>query len=63
MGSKCKILSVNGCHDLTMLFLNISNIAIITVKRGDYCFIIHDIIKSKVINLVKDFALDDRGYI
>ena len=26
----------NGCHDLTMLCLNISNIAIITVKGVDY---------------------------
>ena len=62
-GFKVQDSVCNGCHDLTMLFLNISNIAIITVKRGDYCFIIHDIIKSKVINLVKDFALDDGGYI
>ena len=27
----------NGCHDLTMLFLNISNIAVITVKNVDCC--------------------------
>ena len=39
-----------GCHDLIMLCLNISDIAMITVKVVDYCFIIHDIIKSKVIN-------------
>ena len=26
----------NGCHDLTMLSVNISDIAIITVKNVDY---------------------------
>ena len=33
----------NGCHDLKMLCFNISDIAIITVKGGDY----HDINKSE----------------
>ena len=27
----------NGCHDLTMLFLNISNIVVITVKNVACC--------------------------
>ena len=36
----------DACHDLTMLCLNIGNIAIITVKCIDYCYIIHDISKS-----------------
>ena len=31
----------NGCHDVTMLCLNISDIAIITVKGVDYRCIIH----------------------
>ena len=33
----------NGCHDLTILIVNISGIAIITVKNVDYCCIIHNI--------------------
>ena len=33
----------NGCHDLSMLCLNISNIAIITIKNVDYHCIIHNI--------------------
>ena len=33
----------NDCHDLTILFLNISDIAIITVKNADYCCIVHNI--------------------
>ena len=35
----------NGCHDLTMLCLNISSIATITVKGVDYRCIIPDISK------------------
>ena len=53
----------NCCHDLTILCLNISNIAIITVKNVDYCCIIHDINKSTAINLLENSVPEDRGYI
>ena len=43
----------NGCHDLTILSLNISDIAIIIVKNVDYCCNIHNISKSKAIDLSK----------
>ena len=52
----------NGCHNLTMLSVNISNIAIITAKNVDYCCIIHNISKSEATNLLKNSVLDDRGY-
>ena len=52
-----------GCHDLTMLFLNLSDIVIVTVKVIDYRCIIHDISKPDAIHLLENFALDDRGYI
>ena len=52
----------NGCHDFTMLCLNISNIIIITVKNVDYRCIIHNITKSEAINLLKNSLLEDRGY-
>ena len=32
----------NGCHDLTMFIVNISDIAIITLKNVDYRCIIHN---------------------
>ena len=51
----------NGCHDLTMLCLNISNITNITVKNVDYRYIIHNS-KSQAINLLKNYVLEDRGY-
>ena len=53
----------NGCHDLTMLSVNISDVAIITVTNVDYYFTIHNISKSAAINLLKNFVLDNRGYI
>ena len=53
----------NGCHDLTMLFLNISNIAIMAVKRLDYLCVIHDIRKSETIHLLENYLLEDHGYI
>ena len=46
-----------GCHDLTMLCLNISDIAIITVKGVDYRCIIHDISKSEAIHSFKVLRL------
>ena len=53
----------NGCHDLLMFCLNVSDITIITVKNVHYSCIIHNISKSEAINLLKNFVLEDRGYI
>ena len=53
----------NGCHDLTILCLNIRNIAIITVKNLDYQCIIHNISKSEAINLLENSVLENCGYI
>ena len=52
----------NGCHDLTMLCANISDITNITVKNVDYWCIIHNS-KSDAINLSKKSVLKNRGYI
>ena len=46
-----------------MVCLNISDIAIITVKGVDYHCIIHDISKSEEIHLSKNSVLVDHGYI
>ena len=53
----------NDCHDLTMLCLNISNIAIITVKNVDYCCIMYNINKSEAIHLLENYVLEDLGYL
>ena len=47
----------NGCLDLTLFNVNISNIAIISVKNVDYRCIIHNSSKSEAINLLKNFVL------
>ena len=62
-GFKFQDYVCNGCHDLTVLSVNINDIAIITIKNVDYRCFIHNISKSEVINLLKNFVLEDRGYI
>ena len=52
----------NGCHDLTILCLNISDITIITVKNVDYLCIIHNSI-SEAISLLKGTVLKNDTYI
>ena len=51
----------NSGHDLTVLSVNISDIAIITVKIVDYRCIIHSISKSEAINLSKNSDFKDRS--
>ena len=51
------------CYDLAMLFLSISNIAIITIKGVEYRCIIHEITKSETIHLLENAKVDDHGYI
>ena len=41
----------NGCHDLAMLSVNISDTAVITFKNVDHRCIIHNINKSEIIYL------------
>ena len=53
----------NGCHDLSTLSFNISDIAIIAVKNIDYHCIIHNISKSEAIDLLESSVLKDREYI
>ena len=62
-GFKFQDYVCNGCHDLKILFLNLSVTAIITVKNVLYRCVIHGVSKSEKIHLLKNSALDDRGYI
>ena len=43
----------NGCHDLLMMSMNYSDIAILNMKGAGYCCIISSINKSEAINLWK----------
>ena len=53
----------NRSHNLTILCLNMRDIAIITVKDADYHCIIHNVNKSEASNLLEKSVLEDRGYI
>ena len=46
-----------------MLYVNINDIPIVTVKNVDYCCINHDISKSEAINLLKNSLLENHWYI
>ena len=50
-GLTFEVYVCDDCLDFTMLSLNISDIAIITVKNVDYCCIIHNFSTSEAINL------------
>ena len=43
----------NGCHDVLMMFMNLSDITILNINGADYHCIINGIIKSDVINLME----------
>ena len=46
-----------------MLYLNLNDVAIITIKGVDYRCIIHGTIRSDAINLLENSVLDDCRYI
>ena len=58
-GFKFQDYVCNGSHNLTMLNVNISYIAIITVKNVYYRYIIHSISKSEASNLLGNSVVED----
>ena len=53
----------NGCHNLTILYLNLSDIATITVKGVNCRCNIYDISKSEANHLLENYVLKDYRYI
>ena len=51
----------NRCHDLLMMSMNLSNIAILNIKGSDYCCIISLISKNKAMNLMQDVDLTEKS--
>ena len=47
----------NRCHDLLMMSMNFSNIAILNLKGSNYCCIISLISKNEAINLMQNADL------
>ena len=44
----------NRCHDLLMMYINLSDIAILNIKGSDYCCIISLISKNWAINFMQN---------
>ena len=44
----------NDCHDVLMMSVNLSNIAILNINNADYCCIISRISKSESVNFLKN---------
>ena len=51
----------NGCHDLLMMSMNLSDIAVLNIKCTDYRCIISGISKSEAINLTKNINLTEKS--
>ena len=51
----------NRYHDLLMMSMNLSNIAILNIKGSDYCCIISSIRKNEVINLTENADLTEKS--
>ena len=47
----------NGCHDLLMMSMNLSDIAILNIQGSDYWCIVSLISKNEAINLMKNADL------
>ena len=51
-GFKFQPYICNRCHDLLMMSMNLSDIAILKIENADYCCIITEISKSEAIKLL-----------
>ena len=51
----------NKYHDLLMMSMNFSGVAISGITGSDYRFIISEISKSEAINLIKSISLTERS--
>ena len=51
----------NRCHDLLLMSMNLSDIAILNIKGSDYCCIISLINKNEAINLIQNAALTEKS--
>ena len=52
----------NGCHDVLMMSLNLSDIAIPNIHFAGYCCIIIRISKNEAINLIKNIDLTEKKW-
>ena len=60
-GFKFQLDVCNGCHDVLMIAMNISDIAILNIHSADYHCIISGISKSEAINLIQNIDLTEKS--
>ena len=60
-GFKFQPFVSNRFHDLLMMCMNLSDIAILNIKKADYCCIISRIIKSETINLMQYINVNEKS--
>ena len=51
----------NGCHDLLMMSMNLSDIAILSIKSSDYHCIVKLISKNEAITLIQNADLIEKS--
>ena len=51
----------NGCHDVLMIFVNLSDIAILNINGADYCCIISGIGKSEATNVMPNIDFSEKS--
>ena len=56
-GFKFQPYVCNRRHDLLMMSMNLTDIAILNIKGSDYCCIVTGISKSEAINLMQNISL------
>ena len=59
-GFKFQTYVCKKCHDLLMICMNLSDIAILIMKGSGYCCIISGISKSEAINLMQSMHLTQK---
>ena len=53
-------LICNGCNDVLMMSMNLSDIAILSINGADYCCIIKGTSKNEAINSLKNADLTEK---
>ena len=59
-GFKLQQYVCNGCHDLLMMSINLSDIVILKIKNSNYCCIITGISKIEAIKLLQNIDLTEK---
>ena len=60
-GFKSQSYVCNKCHDLLMMSMNLSDIAVIKIKNADYCCNIIGISKSEAIKILQNMDLTENS--